>query len=89
MDYILSEVLSQQSPPIHKNSKFLVAVLFRGYVERILSKVCSIFDTTIQILVFCAVLVLIFALDRPVFINRRLLGISRQARIELQQDMQL
>jgi len=29
MNYILSEVLSQQSPPIHKNSKFLVAVLIR------------------------------------------------------------
>jgi len=52
MDYILSKVLSQHSPPIHKNSKLLVAVLFRGYVEKILSKVRSIFDTTIQILGF-------------------------------------
>jgi len=88
MDYILSKVLSQQLPPIHKNSKLLVAVLLSGYVERMLSKVRSIFDTTIQIQVFFAVLVLIFALYRRAFINRLMLGISQQARIELQQDMQ-
>lgn len=88
MDYILSEVLSQQSLPIQKNSKFLLAVLIRGYVKGFLRKVRSIFDTTLQILVFCAVLVLIVAFDRPVFTDQRLLGISRQARIELQQDMQ-
>jgi len=86
MDYILSKVLSQQSPPIHKNSKILVAVLLRGYVEGLLRKVRSIFDTTISILVFCAVLVLIVALDRPAFTDQRLL--SRQARIELHQDTQ-
>jgi hypothetical protein len=66
----------------------MVAVLFRGYVEGLLSKVRSIFDITIQILVFCAFPVPIVALDRPTFSDQRLLGISRQARIELQQDMQ-
>jgi hypothetical protein len=88
VDYILLEILSQQSLPIHKNSKFLVAVLLRGYVEGLPRKVRSIFDTTIQILVFCAVLVLIVALDRPAFTDQRLLSISWQAQIELRQDTQ-
>jgi hypothetical protein len=66
----------------------MVAVLFRGYVEGLLSKVSGIYDITIQILVFCAIPVPIVALDRPAFTDQRLLGISRQSRIELQQDMQ-
>jgi len=76
MDYILSKVLSQQLPPIHKNSKLLVAVLLSGYVERMLSRVRSIFDTTIQIQVFFAVLVLIFSKDPPGFFHRRFFGLS-------------
>jgi hypothetical protein len=57
-------------------------------VKGLLRKVRSIFDTTIRILVFCAVLVLIVALDRFAFTDQRLLNISRQARVDLQQDMQ-
>ena len=37
---------------------------------------------------FCADLVLIVALDRFAFTDQRLLGISRQTRVDLQQDMQ-
>jgi len=50
-------------------------------VEGLLNKVRSIFETTIQILIFCAFLVLIVVLDRRAFTNQRLLGISWQARI--------
>jgi len=58
----------------------MVAVLFKEFVEGLLSKVRSIFDTIIYILIFCAILVLIVALDRLVFTDQRLLSISQQAR---------
>ena len=54
----------------------MVAVLFKEFVEGLLSKVRSIIDTIIYILIFCAILVLIVALERPVLTYQRLLSIS-------------
>lgn len=65
----------------------LVSVLLRGYMDGLLGKMRNIFATTMMILAFSVVLVLIVDLDRPAFTDRRLLDTSQQALIDLYNDM--
>ena len=57
-------------------------------MDGLAGNVRSFVAITMLILGCAAVLVLIVDLDRPVFTDRRLISVSHQAMVDLQQNMQ-